>query len=141
MGLLQNIALAIKTTAETVTGLTVYPHETFARALTTPALTIGAVDFTRTHIEEAESQVGSYDRMLTWALTLYVALNDPAVAFPAARDLVDSLISAFDAQITLNGAVYEAKLFKGVAGVNTEDANRRLIVVEIELETLSLVAS
>lgn len=139
MSVLQDIALAIKAVGDTVAGLTTYPHETFAHGLRLPALTIGAVDIDRTEPLRPEIQLGTRDWDLTWALTLYVALDDPAVAYPAARDLLTLLISAFDSAETLGGLVEDGKVTRAESGVNDADANRRLIVVEMDFECLALM--
>ena len=133
------IAHAIKPRLATIAGLNVYDHERLGRAFTPPCVMVGAVDVERTGVEEAESELGRDDWSMSWALTLYVALNDPATAYSDARILVGRLIAAFDADQKLGGEVLEAKLVSAEMGVNDDDENRRLIVVECELEALALM--
>jgi hypothetical protein len=133
------VAAAIATRFETIAGATVYPYEPLGRALSPPCITIGACDFERSGVEEPDSQLGSDDWILTYAITLYVALFEPEKGFADAREFVGRAIAAIDADQKLGGEVLEAKLTSGDMGFNDEDAQRRLVVVECELEALALM--
>jgi hypothetical protein len=133
------IAAAIAERFRTITDINVYEYEPLGLALSPPCITIGNCDFERSGVEEPESQLGSDDWLLTWAVTLYAPLHEPKKGFSDVRRLIGQAIRAIDADQKLGGEVLEAKLTTGDSGFNDEDMNRRLFVVECDLETLALM--
>jgi hypothetical protein len=115
--------------------VTVYDHD--IEAFKPPAIMVGVVDVERTGLREPETELGKDDWLLTIHGTAYVALQDRKNDQTAARRLVGQMIAAIDASPTLAGEVDEVKLVEARTGYNTEQANRRLIVIEFELEALA----
>lgn len=134
---LQAVANKLVARFQTIPGVTVYDHE--HDGFKPPAIMIGVVDLERVPLEEAETEEGKNDWLQTWAVTAYVTLNDRKTSLTAARRLVGQMVTAIDADQTLGGEADEAKLVDAKMGFNDEQSNRRLIVIECEVECLSLV--
>ena len=122
--------------------LKVYDHE--PRDLDTlPAVTLeGPTTFRRPSAEEPQSQLGSYDWYLSWAVRIYVAFEDPAKAAYDTRYLLAQVFDALDADRSLSGtAEIDSALHEGELGYTetSESEPRRLAIYRCTLDTWSLV--
>ncbi len=132
------VAAAIVTALSGIEGLTAYDHEP-AGELAYPALTVGAVTLERVSLEEPEHHLGVDDWLQTWSLTLMVLYDGDESQWATARRLIGEVARAIDFDPHLGGEAREARLVSAEAGYNDPDSPRRMIVVECEVEVLSLM--
>jgi hypothetical protein len=95
-------------------------------------------DIGRTGVEQAESQLGSYDWDLEFPVTIWVNLTETARSQQRLVELVERWIAAVDADPTLGGLVLEAKVTQ--AKRQYQLAQRPLVGYETTLAALKLVA-
>ena len=133
------VAAALKAAFDTIDGVTVFDHEPVGSELPLPCITIGTPELQRTEIDEAERQLGAEDWRQSWAVTLMVAMHEPADAQALIRRLVGEMVEAIDLDHTLTGEAHEARLVSARVGYGEPDRSPRLIVAECDVQVLSLM--
>lgn len=133
------IAAALAAAMGSIVGVSVYAHEPIGNELTLPAITIGAVTLQRSELESDERQLGYDDWRQSWPLTLLIAMHEPQEAQALARRLIGEMVEAIDLDHTLDGEAVEARMTEARAGYGPEEGTPRLIVVECEVQVISLM--
>ena len=102
------IAAALVTICETITEvMEVYDHEP-KELVDYPAITISAAGH-----DNAFGDTAANRRMFTFNIRCYVRANDTGASEVLARSMADKIITAIEANITLNGTCDFAKPSKG----------------------------
>lgn len=146
--LLNAVPAGIKAAAEgagiELDGEALTVHDTDVRSVAPPALVVaGPLAIRRREPDEAESQLGSRDVALTFALRLYVPIagaQADVVGQRNARRLLGELVDALDAAPTLGGTVnLEAQIVEGEMSFTDAEAQVQMVIYECELVALCLV--
>lgn len=139
------IAAAVEAAGIELDGEALDVHDTDVRSVGPPALVIaGPTAIRRREPDEPESQLGTRDLSLTFALRLYVPIAGAQAEVAgqrAARRLLGELVDALDAAPTLGGTVnLEAQFVDGDMSFTDADAQVQMVIYECELIALCLVA-
>ena len=95
---------------------------------TLPAFTVyGPTAMRRRGAEEPESELGSYDWLISFELRLYVALDDPETAWGDVRAMVGQIIAALDADSQLGGLALDSVVESGELDIEETENDRQLI--------------
>lgn len=131
---------AIATVLDTVTGLKVYATEPrdFDEL---PAAAIGLPSVRRTGADEREQELGRYDWVQEWPITLAVRMDDPSTGQTDALQLLAQVIGAFDDDSTLGNTsgVQDAKVVEAEPAFTEADTNRQMVLYTLQLDVLQLV--
>lgn len=134
------VAAALAAAFGSIPGVRVFAYEPMGSELAPlPAIVVGSVSLHRVPLEEAEHHLGIDDWLQSWAITLYCSFEGQPADHASARSLIGRMTSVIDIDPTLGGEAREARLVTAEAGYNDPGSPRRLIVVECEVEVLSLM--
>lgn len=142
--ILPSLATAIAARLATIAGLKVYDHEPGVESIDQmPAATVeGPTELTRTEPEAGESQLGAWDWLSTWAVRIYVKLDDSATAEAQIRGLLGQVVAAFDTDRSLGGSVLDSSLVRSGRNYTARDEAHlasQAVMYECELRVWSLV--
>lgn len=121
-----------------IPGLTVLEYEPIG-GVPVPSVTIGAIDLDRRGLNERESELGRDDWLYTIAIKAHMSYDHPETDWVPARALIGELASAIDADQGLGGEALEARMTRLTSGYNDEASERRLIVLEADVEAIALM--
>lgn len=130
------VGAAITAAAITLDGNALKVYDAEPRDLDTlPAVTVnGPTAFRRTEPDEPESQLGSDDWILTYTVTIYCPLDDPARSQRGMRAVLGQVIAALDDDRQLGGAVeIEAKIVNGEQSFTDQAEQRQMVIYTCDL--------
>lgn len=133
------VARALATAFGRIDNVAVFDHEPVGSELPTPCILIGTPELQRSEIDDSERQLGSDDWRQSWAVTLQVAMHEPADAQADIRRLLGEMVYELDADWTLGGECVEARLVAGRIGYGDAARNPRLLIAECDVQVLSLM--
>lgn len=133
------IASALAVAFGRIDDVAVFDHEPVGSELPTPCILIGTPELQRSEIDDSERQLGSDDWRQSWAVTLQVAMHEPAVAQADIRRLLGEMVYELDADWTLGGEAVEARLVAGRVGYGDAARTPRLLIAECDVQVLSLM--
>lgn len=136
------VAVVLATLEVNGVPITAYDHEPGYGGLQVPCATLFLPDLERPDLHQGESILGADDWDYTYALRLYHDLSDARTCQRELEVLLADAILAFDADMSLGGAVLECRIHKAVSGaVHTEHRERPLMTYECELRVRCLVTT
>lgn len=139
--ILPTLASAIAARLQTIVGLKVYAYEPVDVDQRPAATVEGPIELTRTEPDRGESQLGAWDWLSTWAVRIYVDLQEPDAAESQIRGLLGQVVAAFDGDRSLGGTVLDSSLVRSARNYSGRDEAHlnQMVMYECELRAWSLV--
>lgn len=138
---IQAVAEALATALRSIPDVTALSYPPDGASIAHLTVAVGEVDGRTTEPRNRDVQLGSRDWPHRWAVTGYVYLDAPEVAWPIARALVGQAITAVNADPTLGGEVEEAALAGYRVAANPPESTRRMVLAQMTFSTVYLMSN